>query len=181
MSSSSLSRRYATAIVDAAEAAGVSDTVATEIDGYAAAFAASKDLSNVLTNPVFTVEERSKTLTSVMDAMKLSDMVRRVLQMLQDRDRMVEIAAIARAVRHLADTRSKRVRATVESAAELSAETLTNLKNALEKRTGKHVELEIAVDPSLLGGIRTTIGSTVLDGTIRTQLEELRDDLLRVE
>jgi len=179
--SSSISRRYATAFVDAAEAAGTVDTVAGELERFAGAFEAAPDLPNVLTNPVFTSAERTKTLASVITALQVSDMSKRILDMLLEGDRMAEVPGSARAVRTLADQRSSRVRATIESAAELSAETIGNLKRALEKRTGKVVELDVAVDPGLLGGIRTTIGSTVLDGPIRRQLDELREDLLRAD
>lgn len=176
-----ITRRYATAIVDAASAANNLEAIAEDLSRFAEAFKVSDDLAIVLTNPMFNEGERKKSLSVVMTALKLSDLVRRFLELLDERRRMSELPDIAVAVRQLADERAKRVRADVQTATELSDEAKESLRRALEKRTGKQVSLDISVDPSLLGGIRAAIGSTVFDGTIRSQLEQLRDTLARVD
>ena len=183
MSTSSLSRRYATALIEAAASSSEAaiEEAAKDLDRFAQLFTDSADLANVLTNPVFTQIDRAKALKVTMDKMSLSDRVRRFLELLGERDRMAELPSIAKTVRHLADERAGRIRAEVSSAGPMSAGAADSLKRALELRTGKVVELDVRIDPSLLGGIRTQIGSTILDGTIRSQLDQLRDDLTRAE
>jgi F-type H+-transporting ATPase subunit delta len=181
--SSPVSRRYATALVEAAAKEGAErvEKVADEIQRTAALLGGSPDLKNVLLNPVFTPAERAKVLEAVMQKLALSDLVRRFLKLLVDGDRIGELNAIARAVRRMADLRAGIVRAEVTAASALSPDAVASLRRALEKRTGRQVELELSIDPSLLGGVRARIGSTVIDGTLRSQLEQLREGLLRSE
>ena len=77
-------------------------------------------------------------------------------------------------VDELADKRAGRVQARVVSAVEMTEGSIDQLRRALERRTGKKIEMNVEVDPSLIGGIRAEVGSFVLDGTIRTELERLR-------
>jgi F-type H+-transporting ATPase subunit delta len=178
---SSISRRYATALIDFAGSGGDAaiDRAAEEVARFAQLFDSSSDVANVLTNPIFTPAERSKTLDALMEKLQLSDATRRFLTLILERGRMAATPQIARTVRKLADDRARRVRAIVETAAPLSPDAADSLRRALEKRTGKRVEIDVAVNPSLLGGVRARIGSTVLDGTIRSQLELLRETLAR--
>ena len=78
----------------------------------------------------------------------------------------------------MADARAGQVRATVTSAAPLGVTELDKVRRSLEQRTGKKVILETAVDPELIGGVVARVGDLVLDGSVRTQLEELRRRLL---
>ena len=85
---------------------------------------------------------------------------------------------IARAYRDLADAHTGRVRARVTSAEPLTAAAADRVRRALEERTGKKVIVETAVDPSLIGGVVAQVGDLVLDGSVRTQLADLRSKLL---
>ena len=174
---SAVSRRYATAIVEAAAAAGTLEDIAAEVERFREVYEGVDDLRNVLVNPTFTDQEKSASLNAVIGKLGLSDMTRRVLELIGSRDRMAEMPGIARAVRRLADERAQMIRATVQSASPLPPEVQERLQKALESHTGKKVQMELTVDPSLLGGLRATIGSTVLDGTLRSQLDNLRETL----
>lgn len=178
---SPVNRRYARALVDAAAKLGPTgvDQVAEEITRFASAVATSQDLTTILTNPVFTSVDREKALGAVLDKMQPSELVRRFFLLLSERDRMQELAAIAESVRRLADEGAGRLRAVIETASPLSPDAAESLRRALEKRTGKTIALDVTVNPALLGGVRAQIGSTVLDGTIRAQLDQLRDRLVR--
>jgi len=70
------------------------------------------------------------------------------------------------------------VRAVVTSAAPLTAEKVRAIEQRLALATGKNVQLETAVDPAIIGGVITRIGSTVYDGSIRTQLAKMRQQLV---
>jgi F-type H+-transporting ATPase subunit delta len=97
---------------------------------------------------------------------------------LLDRRRIVLLPAIARAYRDLTDAHVGRVRAEVTSAQELTPATLDRVRRSLEQRTGKKVIIKSAVDPDLIGGVVARVGDLVLDGSVRTQLEDLRTRLL---
>ena len=80
--------------------------------------------------------------------------------------------------RTLIDEHAGRMRATVTSARPLDPMLETRLKTALEKQSGKVVIFEKKEDPSILGGLITQLGDTLYDGSVRTQLQELREELL---
>ncbi len=173
------SRRYAEALI---EAAGNNLPQASrELLAFADLVENVDEFRHVLLNPAFSVEEENQALDAVMNRMKLSDTVRKLLRLLAQRERMSEIRDIAETVKHISDERAGRVQARVETPEELSSAALARLKAAIEKRTGKHVELEVIVDPTLIGGVRTTVGSTVFDGSLKTELSRLRERLVATD
>jgi F-type H+-transporting ATPase subunit delta len=173
------SRRYAEALI---EASGKDlPRASQELLTFAALVENVDEFRHVLLNPAFSVEEENKTLDAVMEKMKLSEVVRRLLRLLAHRERMNEIRDIAETVKRISDERAGRVAAKVETAEELTPQTLARLKSAVEKRTGKQVEMEVVIDPSLLGGVRTTVGSTVFDGTLKTELARLRETMVKAD
>jgi F-type H+-transporting ATPase subunit delta len=179
----SLARRYATAIVETAvdhdeQTLGV---VTAELEEFAKMVRESKDLEHLLMSPVFTLPERQRAIAAVLERVKPSALTKRFLTLLVERNRFGVFDDIVKMVRRLADQRAGKMRAEVVSASPLSKDAAASLKRALEKRTGKQVEMEVKIDPALLGGVRAQIGSMVLDGTLRTQLDQLRDQLLRAE
>jgi F-type H+-transporting ATPase subunit delta len=177
MSRTSLaSRRYAEALI---EAAGKDlPRAAEELMSFAELAEGVPELRHVLLNPAFSVEEEHKALEAVMEKMRLSETVRRMLRMLAERERMPEIRDIADTVKRIAEERAGRVRARVETAEELPSASLSRLKAAIEKRTGKTVELDVVVDPTLIGGVRTSVGTIVFDGSLRSELARLREVLI---
>lgn len=179
--SSPVSRRYAQALVDANAQQGqlALDRIAEEMERFAGAIQTSSDLKNVLRNPVFTDKEREAVLTAVSRKLILSPGVKRFIDLVVEKDRAGELEAIAEAVRKLVDERARRVRAEVQAAAELSDLAKKELKLALEKRTGRKVEMTVTVDPTLLGGVRAQVGSVSFDGTLKSELERIRETLSR--
>jgi len=180
---SSAGRRYATAVVESAAKQGeaVLEKVTRDLESIAALMTTSPDLRQVLLNPVFSVAERKKALDAVIARLDMAELAKKVVELLSERNRLSLLGDVARSARRLSDLRAGRVRAKVETAAPLTGPAMDQLKRALERRTGKSVEMTVAVVPSLLGGVRTTIGSMVLDGTIRSQLDDLREQLLRTD
>lgn len=171
------SRRYAEALVQASGTDEELELYKNELLAFKTAIADSPDLRNVLLNPIFTTEDRDGVLAAIMKSLDLSEKMQRFLVLLTERDRMDAVEEIADVFRTLADQRAGRVLAHVESAAPLSEDAQSQLKRALEKKTGKKIELEVTVDQSLIGGIRTQVGSQVFDGTIRSELDRLKNTL----
>ena len=106
-------------------------------------------------------------------------MLRRFYSFLIDQRRLVEFAAIEQEFGRLADIAAGLTVARVRSANPLSDDQQARLQRALTARSGRKVTLELEVDPSLLGGLVAQIGDTVFDGSLTTQLNQLRAGLAR--
>jgi F-type H+-transporting ATPase subunit delta len=111
--------------------------------------------------------------------MELSPMVVNFLRLLVDRQRIADLPAIARAYRAMVDLEEKRVRATVTAAEPLSKAELDSLREAIAGMTGRTIILDSKTDPAIIGGVVTQVGATMFDGSLRTQLERMREELKR--
>lgn len=100
--------------------------------------------------------------------------VTKFMSLLVERGRVGGLVLIARHYRDLADEASGRVRAKVVSSSVLTSDAINKIKAAIAKATGKQVMLETAVDPALIGGLVTTVGSYTLDGSVRSSIARLR-------
>lgn len=174
----SVARRYARALFGIGVDAGNFEALGQEIGDLATLWTAAPDLRELLENPVFRPDEKRKVLEQILPRVAPTAEVRRLALLLLERRRITLLPAIARAYRDLADAHTGRVRARVTSAEPLTAAAADRVRRALEERTGKKVIVETAVDPSLIGGVVAQVGDLVLDGSVRTQLSDLRSKLL---
>ena len=101
--------------------------------------------------------------------------------LLFDKGRIGFISSISDFYQKLVDELKGVARASLISATELTSEIIEKIRNSLSKRTGKDIVLEVEQDPGLIGGIVTRIGDLVLDGSIKTQLLNMRETLKRGE
>ena len=129
----------------------------------------SRPLADVFRNPVLTVEEKKKVALSLLEAAGGGSVERRFVELLADKDRLSLIAAIA------ADY------GVLTTAVELDDARKAAIKTQLESQTGRKLELAYAVDPAILGGLVLRIGDTVLDASLRAQLDNLRESIKRGE
>jgi F-type H+-transporting ATPase subunit delta len=174
----SLARRYAKALLEIGVKQSTYDTLGRELDRLAETFTKSPELRHALENPVFPLEKRRQVLEELARKLALSKTVRNFVLLLLDKGRIAHLPAIARAHRTLVDEHAGRVRATVISARPLDPALESRLKAALEKQSGKTVLLEKREDPSIIGGLVTQLGDLLYDGSVRTQLARLREQLL---
>jgi len=122
--------------------------------------------------------QRQTLMESVSKAMTLTAPVTKLLVLLAKSGKLNLVPDLAAAYRERLLAHQNIVRADVTSAAPLSAEKTQALAESLSKVTGKKVELSVSVDPELLGGVVARIGSTVYDGSVKTQLERMRRELV---
>jgi F-type H+-transporting ATPase subunit delta len=174
----SIARRYAKALFEIGVAEGNYERLGQELNDLANAYTGSDDLRLALENPVIKPSEKLAILKAILPRVGASTSVQRFAQLLLDRGRIALLRPAARAYRQLADARAGQVRATVTSAAPLSPADLDRVRRALEARTARKVIVEAAVDPDLIGGVVARVGDLVLDGSVRTQLAELRRRLV---
>lgn len=178
MMGGSVARRYARALFGIGVDAGTFEALGQEIGELATLWNSSPDLRELLENPVFRPEEKRRVLEQLLPRVAPTAEVRRLALLLLERRRIMLLPAIARAYRDIADAHTGRLRARVTSAEPLTPTAVDRVRKALEERTGKKVIVETAVDASLIGGVVAQVGDLVLDGSVRTQLADLRTKLL---
>jgi len=173
----SLAGRYASALFDLASENGSVTPVESDLDTLAAALAESADLAALTTNPQLSRDLQGPAMAAVAQKLKLSGLTSNFLGVLADNRRLAKLPAIIAAFKAIAAAQRGEVTATVTSAHPLSADQIATLKTKLTAREGRTVMLTAGVDPDLLGGLVVTIGSTRIDGSIRTRLNSLAQSM----
>lgn len=181
MKNQSIARRYAKALLMIGKTDGKADNYKDELDGFASLIAREMALEQVINNPLYNAEERKKVLSSLIVKLNLSKVMASFLKLLFDKGRFSFLGAINEFYQKLADDLKGVARASLVSANELSSEAVEKIRKALSKKTGKDIVLDIKTDPALIGGVVTKIGDLVLDGSIKTQLLNMRESLKRGE
>lgn len=175
MSVSLVARRYAQALLELGAEQGELDRVVLEMATLSDAWEASADLRNAIENPLVAHAAKQAVVGALADKIGATATVRHILLLLVDRRRAKALPYIAQMVRQLADARKGVVRAEVTTAAPLSDAYYGRLQSQLEKMTGKRVVIDRRTDASLIAGVVTRIGDRIIDGSLRTRLQSLRD------
>ncbi len=181
MRSSAIARRYAKALILIGREDGRADQYREELEAFVGLLEKEKSLAQAISNPLYNAKNRRNVLQAVLERLGLSRVINSFLLLLFDKGRLGSVQDITAFYNRLADELKGVVRADLVSAIRLSDETFERIRSALSKMTGKQVVLESREDPGLIGGVVTRIGDLVLDGSIRTQLQNLRESLRRGE
>jgi F-type H+-transporting ATPase subunit delta len=179
MRATAAARRYARALFSLARDEGRVDALRAELDALVTLLGANRELRDAIFRPLWPSAERRQVLRSVCERLGASDTLRRFCSLLVDQRRVVEIESIHAVYAELADEAAGRMRAKVVSASPLSDAQRERLRSALSARTGRVLELELERDPELLGGAVAQVGGLVFDGSLKTQLAQLRASLMR--
>ncbi|MFH2125682.1 MAG: ATP synthase F1 subunit delta [Pseudomonadota bacterium] len=179
MTSLIVAKRYARALLEIGKEDGNLDQYGKELAEVSALFASSSELEQVLASPAIDFEDRSKLLNTFLDKLGLSPIANNFFRLLMDRGRISATCDISRVYARLLDEEKGITRAEVVTAAALSDAEVSRIKEVLTKLAGSDVVVEVKEDSSLIGGVRAQIGDLVLDGTVKTQLETLKDSLRR--
>ena len=121
---------------------------------------------------------RKALMAAIADRLGVVDQVKKLVAVLTETRKLNLVSDLAEAFRERLLAHQNIVRADVTSAVTLSPDKTKALADSLSKVTGKKVELQVSVDPELLGGVVARIGSTVYDGSVKTQLQRLRQELV---
>jgi F-type H+-transporting ATPase subunit delta len=174
----SIARRYARALLEVAAESKTLEETKEQLASFAQVLQKNQDLADVLLNPAFTRPQRTAVVEALFKAAGgLTPAVSNLMRLLVDRGRLGYLPDIARVFLDMADQRAGVVRGRITSAAPLPAESMQKLQAALERITQRKVQLQTKVDPAVLGGISAQVGSVVYDGTLRSQLDELKRTL----
>ncbi|MDI6686825.1 MAG: ATP synthase F1 subunit delta [Desulfobacterales bacterium] len=181
MKNLAIARRYAKALMLIGKEDGQAETYREELDSIAKLVSREAELERAICNPLYDISSRKKVLQAIIDRLSPSKIMSSYLLLLFDKGRMGFLQSISEFYHKLADELKGIARASLVSATELTSETVEKISNALSKRVGKKVILEVKQDPELIGGIVTRIGDLVLDGSVKTQLLNMRESLKRGE
>ncbi|MBW2654516.1 MAG: F0F1 ATP synthase subunit delta [Deltaproteobacteria bacterium] len=181
MKNLAVSRRYAKALILIGQENDQAEQYNTELESVVGLFDTQVDFEMALTNPLYNKNDRKKILEAVLAAVDLSAIMKSFLILLFDKSRIGFLREIASYYKNLADELKGVVKASIVSATELSSEAVDKIKESLSKKTGKTIVLNVQQDPSLIGGVVTKIGDLVMDGSVKTQLMNMRETLKKGE
>ena len=179
MAAGSLARRYAKAVLEIGQANGNTDRIGADLRALASAMKTSAELQSALSNPALRRADRRKVLDGLLQRVGAQPHTKNLVYLLLDGERIGALPAISREVDAMIEERGGRVSAEVVSAKPLDPSQLSQIKAALEKLSGKTVTISHREDPNLLGGVVAKVGDRVYDGSLRSQLRTLRDELTK--
>jgi F-type H+-transporting ATPase subunit delta len=169
-------RRYAEAAFEVATRDNAFDTWRAELDA-AAEVVADERVGRALANPSIPLERRNATADATFGPLAGRQVLNLIKLMLR-RGRIEELPRVAAEFRRLDDERQDITHATATSAAPLAPDEVRALTAKLEQSTGGRIALDVQVDPSLLGGLVVRVGDRLIDGSVRSRLERLRNQLV---
>jgi F-type H+-transporting ATPase subunit delta len=177
--SAAAGRRYAKALFGIAREDGTVAETGAELGALAELFESHAELRSALFSPLHPVAERRAVLRAVADKIGAGEALQRFYSFLIDRRRLIDFAGIRAEYDRLAAEAEGRTEARITSARPLDDATRERLVRALSARTGRQVSASVEVDPDLIGGVVAQVGGLVFDGSLRTQLQQLRTNLIK--
>ena len=178
MSVETVARRYATALADVVMKSGETEIVKTELKIWEDLIKKNPSLQNAFANPSIAHASKEKVLEGLLEKAKPSKTTANFLRVLLRNSRLTELSQINEKFAAVLDERSGVVTAEVTSARPLSEAEKAEFQANLAKMTGKKVNLNFNINESIIGGVVTRVGSTVYDGSVKTQLENLKQQLV---
>lgn len=178
MSVQTVARRYASALADVVIKHNESQEVQKELTDWVDMINSSETLADVLKNPTIAYKQKSNLLEALISKSKAGKTTSNFLRVLLKNQRISELEEISVRFAQELDVRSGFVAAQITTARPVSQEQQSALQTKLTAMTGKKVRLDFKTDDALIGGVVTRIGDTVFDGSVRSQLNELKEQLV---
>jgi len=171
---SGMAGRYATALFELALAENALDAVKADLDRFDALLAESVDLARLVRSPVFGAEEQTKALAAVLDRAGIGGLASKFLKVVTSNRRLFAVRDIIKGFRALVARHKGEVTAEVTLAEQPSEQHLAAVKDALKAVTKKDVQVDVKIDPSLIGGLVVKLGSRMVDTSLRTKLNAIK-------
>jgi F-type H+-transporting ATPase subunit delta len=173
--SSSIAKRYARAFFEIAEEEKQFEKYYNELQSFSEIVDGNENLKEFLANPIFDQHDKRDVVDAVLNKIGMTGITANFLRLLADKRRIGILADIVVCYRELMDSALKKQRVQVKTAFPLSNELSEHLKKGMEELTGKQIELTIEQDASLLAGVVVRVGDVLYDGSIKTQLNNIRN------
>jgi F-type H+-transporting ATPase subunit delta len=177
MPSRASAARYARALFDVALIESDPAQVERDLASFASLLSQNAELHGALTNPAIPASAKHQIVDALAQRLNTTRPSHKLLLLLADRDRLGIMPELLEVYRERLMEHQQVIRAEVTTAAPLSPERAAQLQQKLARVTGRKIDMTTSVDPSIIGGIVTRIGSTVYDGSIATQLAKLKERL----
>ena len=174
MMTSGVAGRYASALFDLAQEEKAIPATSKALEGLGKTIADSSDLQRLLTSPVFKTEDQMSAIEALAAKGGLTGLTLNFVKLLCSNRRLAALPDAIKAFRALVADNNGEAVAEVTAAEKLSTVQLKDLAAALKARVGKDVQLVMRIDPSLLGGLTVKIGSTLIDNSLKTKLQNLK-------
>jgi F-type H+-transporting ATPase subunit delta len=166
--------RYAEALFDLAVEDKALERVEADLKALSAAIGASTDFRAMLKSPVYDADAKARAVGAVADRAGVSALTKNFLGVVARNRRLFALdAVIAAFMQRLAEHRGE-VSAEAVTAAPLSTDQTKRLRGEIERVVGKAVNLNVKIDPELLGGMVVKVGSTMIDSSLKTKLNRLK-------
>jgi F-type H+-transporting ATPase subunit delta len=167
--------RYATALFELARDNKAVDAVKKDLDQFDALANGSADLNRLVRSPVFGADEQLKALSAILAKAGITGLAANFLRVITTNRRLFAVRDMIRAYRALVARHKGEVTAQVTVAEKLNDKNLDALKSALKSVTGgKDIDLEVEVDPAIIGGMIVKVGSRMVDSSLRTKLNSIK-------
>jgi F-type H+-transporting ATPase subunit delta len=175
-----VAERYATALFELALEANAIDSVREDLAKFQALLVESPELNRLVRSPVFTANAQAKALAAVLDGAGIGGIAANFLAVVAGNRRLFAVGDIIKGFGALVARHKGEVSAEVTVAEPLSEAHLAEVKDALDKVTGKDVMVDVKVDPSIIGGLIVKLGSRMVDSSLRTKLHALKHAMKEV-
>jgi F-type H+-transporting ATPase subunit delta len=166
--------RYATALFDLASETNAVDAVKADLERFAALIAESADLKRLVRSPVFSTAEQLQALGAVLERAGIGGVAAKFLKLVTSNRRLFAVGDMIRGFRELVAKHKGEATAEVTVAEKLKDEHVEALRATLKAVSGKDVDLDIKIDPAIIGGLVVKLGSRMVDTSLRTKLNAIK-------
>jgi F-type H+-transporting ATPase subunit delta len=177
---SGMAGRYATALFELAREQNALDAVRADLDAFAAMVAESPDLARLVRSPVFTAEEQVMALGAVLARAGIGGLAAQFLGLVATNRRLFATHDMIRGYRQLVAVHKGEVTAEVTLAEKPSEAHLAAIRDALTAVTKKDVQVDVKIDPAIIGGLVVKLGSRMVDSSLRTKLNAIKQAMKEV-
>jgi F-type H+-transporting ATPase subunit delta len=167
--------RYANALFELARENKATDAVKADLEQFDALIAGNADLARLVRSPVFGADEQLKALGAILDKAGITGLAANFLRVITTNRRLFAVRDMIRAYRALVARHKGEVSAQVTVAEALGEANLDALKGALKSVTGgKDIDLDVRIEPAIIGGLIVKVGSRMVDSSLRTKLNAIK-------
>lgn len=175
MSSSDIANRYSEALFQIASEEKNYEKYFNDLKAFSAVVRENANLREVLFNPIFDRDEKKAVVGELLEVIGVTGISANFLKLLVDKGRISLLDEIVEAYQQRMDAVLNKARVSVRTAFPLSGELVEEIRKTMEGMTRKNVEMVIEEDPSLLGGMVVKVGDTLYDGSVKAQLNKIRE------
>jgi len=172
-----VARRYARALYELGQEEGLEQKFLEDMQNMALVVDQSSEFRSIMESPLYDITLKKRILKDVVSKTGISDYAGNFLNILLDKDRFVFLRDIRDTYKKILDEASGRVMAQVTSAKELDAQELKDIAKTLSVVVKKEVNVNVIIDPSLIGGVVAEIEGMIYDGSVKTQISRLKQSL----